>query len=80
MNEASQNATKADVGRACTYVDPVGKRISALITAVWGSDCVNIVYVVDDEKQDDSYGRKIARHTSLMSKDRQQAHGQYWFF
>jgi hypothetical protein len=78
--QKSQNATKADVGRACTYVDPVGKSHAAIITNVWGSDCVNVVYVVDDKKQEDTYGRKTARETSLMSRDVQQAHGQYWHF
>ena len=77
----SQNANyQTDIGRACTYVDPVGKKHAAIITNVFGSDCVNLVYVLEDEKQTDDYGRKTARVTSLMSRDVQQAHGQFWFF
>lgn len=70
--------TKADVGRACVYFDPRGRAYPALITAVWGPQCINVVYVNDVEGQTDSYGQKLMRSTSLMHGSLQQAHGNYW--
>lgn len=74
-------ATQEDVGRHVEYYNPVGKKFDALLTAVWGSACVNLLYVVDDNSQTDNYGRKIDRsQTSLMHGNVQQAHGQYWLW
>lgn len=70
--------TQADVGTAVTFVDPRGTERPALITAVFGPQCCNVVFVNDDEKQTDSYGRKIERATSIMHRSMQQAHGNYW--
>lgn len=75
-----ETATQEHIGAACTFVDPVGKERPALITAVWGPQCVNVVYVNDDKNQGDTYGRKIERSTSVMHRSLQQAHGNYWFF
>ena len=69
----------AYVGKACTYVDPVGKEHAALITAAWGNDCVNIVSVNMASGQTDSHGQKLFRESSLMHRNTQQAHGQYWY-
>jgi hypothetical protein len=70
--------TKADVGRECIYFDPRGRAYPALITAVWGPQCINVVYVNDVEGQTDAYGQKLMRATSLMHGNIQQAHGNYW--
>lgn len=70
--------TNEDVGQHCTYFDPHGKPRAALITAVHGPQCVNVVYVHDDVNQWDSYGLKIERSTSVMHGDIQQAHGNYY--
>ena len=74
-----RDLTKESVGSACTYVDPTGKPRAAVITAIHGDKCCNVVFVNDDENQWDSYGRKIERSTSVMRKDVQQAHGNYWY-
>jgi hypothetical protein len=65
-------------GKACVYFDPRGRAYDALITEVWGPQCVNIVYVNDNEEQRDSYGQKLLRSTSLMHGSVQQAHGNYF--
>lgn len=70
-------ATREWEGRHCFFVDPVGKSIPALITRVWGPQCINLVIVTDDS-QEDNYGLKLARHTSVMHASVQQAHGNYW--
>lgn len=73
-------ATQADVGKHCIYVNPVRKEFDALITAVHGPQCVNVTYVTDDPAQRDNYGQKLVRDaTSLMHMNVQQAHGQFWF-
>jgi hypothetical protein len=59
-------------------VDPRGRAYDALITEVWGPQCVNVVYVNDVEDQRDSYGQKLLRSTSVMHGSIQQAHGNYW--
>lgn len=70
--------TVADVGRSCVYYDPRGQSYDALITAVWGPQCVNIVYVNDVENQRDAYGQKMIRAASVMHGNIQQAHGNFW--
>ena len=77
--EMSNTETKMPVvGEPVTYTNPVGKRFNALVTAVWGPNCINLVYVTDDENQTDNYGRKLAREASLMRKSGDSAHGQFW--
>ena len=66
-------------GAACTYVDPRGLHHPALVTAVWGDKCVNVVYVNIEAGQRDNYGQKILRSTSVMHGSVQQAHGNYWY-
>lgn len=65
-------------GTACVFVDPVGRRHDALITEVWGPECVNVVFCNPVEGQSDSYGQKLVRFTSVMHGNVQQAHGNYW--
>lgn len=65
-------------GTACVFVDPRGKAFPALITEVWGAQCVNVVYVNDVEGQRDNFGQKLLRATSVMHGSIQQAHGNYW--
>jgi len=69
------------VGELVHYVNPVGVPSNALVTAVWGPTCINVVIVSDDEKETDCYGRQIKRHTSCSHKAQlPQAHGNYWKF
>lgn len=69
--------TRDDEGKACIFVDPVGKSHAAVITRVWGPQCINLAYVAHDQGED-SYGLKIWRATSLMHKSVVQAHGNFW--
>ena len=71
-------ATRDDVGTVCWYFDPRGKRYDALITAVWGPQCINVVIVNDVEGQTDAYGQKLMRWTSVMHASLHQAHGNFW--
>jgi hypothetical protein len=76
--ETKTAVTREHVGTACVYTDPRGQRFNALITAVWGPQCINLVYVNDVEGQTDSYGQKLLRATSLMHGSIVQAHGNFW--
>lgn len=72
--------TQADVGKAITFYDTRGQACPALITAVHGSQCVNLIYVNDVEGQRDNYGQKMLRACSVMHGSWQQAHGYYWLY
>lgn len=65
-------------GQPCEFYDPRGKMYPALITEVWGPQCVNVIYVNDVEGQRDNYGQKMLRATSIMHGNVQQAHGNYF--
>lgn len=66
------------------FFDPYGRPHHALITAVWAVDdngkpmTVNLLWVTDDLSKTDSYGLQIERATSVVHKDRQGAHGNYF--
>lgn len=77
MREAKQE----DVGVHVRFFDPTGREHDALITAVWGPQCINCVYVLKDPSQNDMYGRKTTKqYTSIMHGAVQQAHGNYWLW
>lgn len=70
-------------GDHVVFVDPVGVEHDALVTANWGAaddptPSLNVVYVDGDETKTDSYGRQIARSTSVVHQSKQAAHGMYW--
>lgn len=65
-------------GEPAVYVDPVGQAHPALITAVWGEKCVNVVLVTRDASKTDVYGRQIERQTSCNHQSQHAAHGNYW--
>jgi hypothetical protein len=75
MTEVSRETHR---GTACVYIDPRGRAYDALITEVWGPQCVNVVYCNDVDGQSDNYGQKLIRATSVMHGAIQQAHGNYW--
>lgn len=75
MTEVSRETHR---GTACVFVDPRGREYDALITEVWGPQCVNVVYCNDVEGQSDNYGQKLLRATSVIHGGIQQAHGNYW--
>jgi hypothetical protein len=71
------------VGGRVIYVDPVAVQHEALVTTVFGDPstcvpCVNVVYVSDEEKMQDPYGRQIARQSSLCHRSVNPAHGNYY--
>lgn len=65
-------------GTFCVFFDPHGKPHDALITEVWGPQCINVVFCSDQEKERDDYGQKLVRFTSVMHGSVRQAHGNYW--
>lgn len=71
---------KTQVGLDIIFIDSLRKPHKALITAAWSPTCCNLVYVSDDEKKDDSYGRQIERATSVMHKSAQgdTVYGMVW--
>lgn len=69
---------KLEVGSVVEYVDPVGKPNNALVTAVWGPTCINVVLMSDNDAETDTYGRQIKRFTSVCHKGLSPAHGNYW--
>lgn len=66
------------VGEVVQFVDPVGHGRPALVTAVWGPTCVNVVMVATDAAHTDGYGRQIVRSTSVSHQSVTPAHGNYW--
>ncbi len=73
-------ARVAHVGESVVWHDSTGTSHSALVTAVWGPTCINVVFVSSDKAKDDTYGRQIERATSCTHKSIQQVHGFYWRF
>lgn len=62
-----ENSTK--IGDVVTYTDETGVvHPSAVVTAVHGPECINVVYVSEDTTKTDSYGRQIERATSVQLK------------
>jgi hypothetical protein len=74
----------ASIGQHVTYVDSLGNERNALVTYVGipGDEetWVNVVVVNSDPKQEDSYGRKIERFTSVSHQNKYGSamHGNYW--
>ncbi len=61
------NLTK--VGGTVIYTDGYRHDHEALVTAVWGPNCVNVVFTSSDESKNDTYGRQIERETSVSRYD-----------
>jgi hypothetical protein len=68
------------VGDFVIWHDAVGTPHNAVVTAVWGPKCVNVVFVSKDESRTDNYGRQIERATSCVHKSMMALHGFYWRF
>lgn len=82
---------KYKVGAHVIYFDEFGEPHDALVTIWWmgvaeikdyraenGEPGCNVVFVEDDVKKEDSYGRQINRATSVVHKSKQNAHGFKW--
>lgn len=61
------NMTK--IGDVVVYTDGYRRDHDALVTAVWGPNCVNVVFVSGDGAKEDTYGRQIERETSVGRYD-----------
>lgn len=66
------------VGDAVVYHDTLGNAHNALVTAVWGTMCINLVCVSDNVNAGDQYGRQIERYPSTSHKSVMPTHGNYW--
>jgi hypothetical protein len=53
------------VGDAVIYTDEIRNDHPALVTAVWGPECINVVFCSAGETKTDSCGRQIERQTSV---------------
>jgi hypothetical protein len=42
--------------------------------------CLNLVFISDDDKRQDQYGRQLERETSVPHKEQNRVHGFYWRF
>lgn len=68
------------VGDVVKWHDSRGQCYNALVTAVWGPKCINLVFVSGDESKQDSCGRQMERQTSATHKSYNNVHGFYWRF
>jgi len=76
------------VGDVVVWCDPKGRDHHALVTANWGAKpthpaeygpVINVVFVSGNETELDSYGRQIARETSVShARCPGTPHGRYW--
>lgn len=69
-----------NIGDVVVYTDEVGVAHNALVTAWWGPQCCNLVFVVTDAAKKDPYGQQIERRSSSVHKSMQQAPGNFWRF
>jgi hypothetical protein len=74
------------IGQHVVFTDAHGMGHPALLTAVHGTatsgwnPAVNLVFVTEDTSKTDPYGRQIERHTSVVHRMQQSAHGMFWTF
>lgn len=66
------------VGSVVTYIDPTRGQHNALVTAVWGPQCCNVLWVSGDETKKDPYGRQIERQSSCCHISMNQARANCW--
>jgi len=75
-----------EIGQAVVFTDAHGMGHPALLTAVHGTasqgyqPSVNLVFVTDDATKKDPYGHQIERHSSVVHRTSQGAHGMFWQF
>jgi hypothetical protein len=76
----ANNQRLADLAEAVIFTDTKGQDHNALVTAVWGPTCVNLLWVSDDTDKKDQYGRQIERNSSVPHVSMAGAHGYYFRF
>lgn len=69
-----------EVGKHIIFVDRKGKDCDALITAVWGPSCINVIIVSDDESRQDGYGRQTIHETSVPRMSETTPYGYHFRF
>lgn len=85
---------RIEVGSAVVFVDEDRVEHDALVTCMHGSTgvwddekphiegnyfpCINLVYVLKDEKYKDQYGQQLRRPSSVVHKAVNQAGGYMW--
>lgn len=74
------NERDVEVGQPVIWHDAEGQAHNALVTTVWSKDCVNLVFVSNDESKKDGYGRQMERATSCQHVSITTVHGYYWRF
>jgi hypothetical protein len=74
----ADNKRELKVGDKVVWHNSVGLAHNALVTSVWGLNCINLVVVSSDEAKKDSCGRQIEHHTSSTYGGVQKVHGFYW--
>lgn len=78
MRKEEMGEETVKIGDVVTYKDERGVDHQALVLCVHGPDCINVVYLSDDESKYDSYGCQIERATSVQRKSEVTAHGRYF--
>lgn len=95
--EKPDNLRQPEVRDYVIYFDEYRNQLNALITAVhgeisyleaneyheggWWIPCINLVYVVSDDKKTDGYGRQTDHATSCVHASQQpERAGYYWCF
>jgi hypothetical protein len=73
-----EKTTKEEVGQHVIYTDEVAVDHDALVTAIWGPACINVLYVSEHESKQDQYGRQIERPSSVSHVSQTTAHGRYY--
>ena len=70
--------TEIKVGDVVTYRDEHSVDHQALVIHVHGQNCINVVYLSDDETKSDSWGRQTERASSVQRQSEVTAQGRYF--
>lgn len=71
---------RPSVGDVVIYCDHKGKDRNALVQCVWGPDCINVLFLSDDAKMQDHWGRQSDHDSSVMHVSMAGAYGNYFRF
>lgn len=66
------------IGDTVTYKDELGADHNALVNAVHSQECINVVYLSEDETKRDSWGRQTEHQSSVQRQGPHTAHGRYF--
>lgn len=86
------NGPQVNEGDHVIFVDEQGREANALVVCVFGpcsydendtlvnGPAINLAHVTLDDNRRDGRGAQIERHSSVVHKTSQWAHGNYWKF